>query len=62
MSRKYHERVIFKKCGFIARLSTTLLLSYKNHLIGRGMKYWRNMQAYFAELRHRPLGGLLQLL
>ena len=40
----------------------TPLLSHIAHFFGRGMERWRNIQAYFADFKHRPLGGLLQVL
>ncbi len=31
-------------------------------IVGRGMQRWCNVQAYFADLRYRPLAGLQQFL
>jgi hypothetical protein len=51
-------RFIFR----MKKINLTPLLSHKDHFIGRWMKHWCNVQVHFTDLRHRPLGGLLQLL
>jgi hypothetical protein len=39
----------------ISRIRAEPLLTHSDHFTGRGMKLWRNIQAYFSDLRHRPL-------
>ncbi len=33
------------------------MLSHNSRNYGRGMKQWCKVPAFFADLRHRPLGG-----
>jgi hypothetical protein len=49
---------LWQDCRF--KINLTPLLSHKNHFFARRMKLWCDVQAYFADLRYRPLGGRLR--
>ena len=61
-SRKAAVMVHYRPVDHVAdeNNAATPLLSHIAHFFSRGMERWRNIQAYFADFKHRPLGGLLQ--
>lgn len=53
-------KMLAHSCGHHGRAPLSIgraaLLSRNAQLYSRGMKHWCNVAAFFADLRHRPLG------